>query len=184
MKDLTEKKKHLQYLPYAGLTLLTLIIMIGPLERGELLGSEGDWLSQHVGAAETLRQTMLERGTIFPQHISIGGGSNSYDLAYYGMFRPDVLISCLIPDVEMKYIVSVYSVICALAAVNLCFLWLSKKGISVFCAFLGAAVMASASCFFQFHRQIMFVDYMPFLVAAFMGIDSFFKSRKTTLFSI
>lgn len=44
--------------------------------------------------------------------------------------------------------------------------------------------MASASCFFQFHRQIMFVDYMPFLVAAFMGIDSFFKSRKTTLFSI
>ena len=96
MKDLTEKKKHLQYLPYAGLTLLTLIIMIGPLERGELLGSEGDWLSQHVGAAETLRQTMLERGTIFPQHISIGGGSNSYDLAYYGMFRPDVLISCLL----------------------------------------------------------------------------------------
>ena len=184
MKDLTEKKKQLQYLPYAGLTLLTLLIMIGPLERGELLGSEGDWLSQHVGAAETLRQTMLERGTIFPQHISIGGGSNSYDLAYYGMFRPDVLISCLIPDVEMKYIVSVYSVICALAAVNLCFLWLSKKGISVFCAFLGAAVMASASCFFQFHRQIMFVDYMPFLVAAFMGIDSFFKSRKTTLFSI
>ena len=120
MKDLTEKKKQLQYLPYAGLTLLTLLIMIGPLERGELLGSEGDWLSQHVGAAETLRQTMLERGTIFPQHISIGGGSNSYDLAYYGMFRPDVLISCLIPDVEMKYIVSVYSVICALTAVNLC----------------------------------------------------------------
>ena len=28
-------------------------------------------------------------------------------------FAPTVLISCLIPDVEMKYIVSVYSVICA-----------------------------------------------------------------------
>ena len=77
MKDLTEKKKQLQYLPYAGLTLLTLLIMIGPLERGELLGSEGDWLSQHVGAAETLRQTIIDRRTIIPQQISIGGATKT-----------------------------------------------------------------------------------------------------------
>lgn len=68
-------------------------------------GSEGDWLTQHVAIADSLRQTILETGSFFPQYIHLGGGSNIYDFAYYGLFRLDVIISCLFPDIKMKYFV-------------------------------------------------------------------------------
>ena len=60
-----------------GLELLTLFLLLLPAVcSGSFFGSEGDWYSQHVGAAELLRQTMLEQGTIFPQFVPAGGGSN------------------------------------------------------------------------------------------------------------
>ncbi len=54
------------------LTVLTLVILLLPLSQGDFFGSEGDWYSQHVGAAENLRQTMLNTGSLFPQ-FSTGG---------------------------------------------------------------------------------------------------------------
>ena len=168
-------------LPYVFLTVLTLALLFLPLKSGEFFGSEGDWYSQHVAAAETLRQTMLGQGTIFPQHIGIGGGSNAYDLAYYGLLRPDVLISCLLPGVPMKYIIASYACLLAAAAVNLCFIWLRRKGISFGISLMGALLIASAACFFHSHHQIMFVNYMPFLIAALMGIDIFLEKKKSFL---
>ena len=98
------RKDKIKFSPYIILTLFTLLLLLLPIGEGNFFGSEGDWYSQHVGAAEALRQTMLEQGTIFPQHINIGAGANSYDLAYYGLLRPDVLISCLFKDIPMKYL--------------------------------------------------------------------------------
>ena len=78
-----------EILPYLLLTGLTFLLLYLPVEQGAIFGSEGDWYSQHVGAAEALRQTMLSAKGIFPQFVGIGGGINAYDLAYYGLLRPD-----------------------------------------------------------------------------------------------
>ena len=163
------------------LTALALAVMFLPLEKGAFFGSEGDWYSQHVGAAQAIRQTILDSGNPFPQFINIGGGINAYDLAYYGLFRPDVMISYLFPYVEMKYFIAGYAVLGVLASVNLMYLWLRKKRLSLSSCLAGGILTAGAICFFQAHHQIMFVNYMPFLILALMGIDFLIQTGKITM---
>lgn len=193
MRDLKLKgnrdKERIYYnamkvLPFLLLSVLTLLLLFLPLEKGEMFGSEGDWYSQHVGAAEALRQTMLSEHTIFPQFVGIEGGINAYDLAYYGLLRPDVLFSVLFPQIEMKHIISVYAIAEAVASVNLMYLWLKKKGLSIVFAVAGAVLLAGASCFFHAHHQIIFINYMPFLILALMGIDRLTEKRKSELLAV
>lgn len=178
-----EKRKEIinTIIPYLALTGLMLALLFLPMEKGDFFGSEGDWYSQHVGAAESIRQTMLEQGTLFPQYINIGGGINAYDLAYYGLLRPDVMISCLLPGISMKYIIAGYAVLGVVVSVNLCFAWLKRKGMSIGFAMAGAVMTATATCFFHSHHQIMFVNYMPFMFTAFIGIDTFLQKKKSFL---
>lgn len=163
------------------LTVITLLLLFLPLGTGMFFGSEGDWYSQHVGIAESLRQTMLETHSLIPQYIHLGGGSSIYDFAYYGLLRPEILFSCLVPHVEMKYIIAGYAVAGVLASVNLCYLWLKQQGVSKGFAFAGAVLLAASTCFYQAHHQIMFVSYMPFLFLALMGADSLLEKKKGTL---
>lgn len=163
---------------HISLSLFTLLVLFLPLGRGMFFGSEGDWYVQHVAAADAIRQTMLESGSLFPQFIELGAGANIYDFAYYGLLRPDVVFSCLVPSVDMKYIIAVYAVLGVLASVNLCFYWLRKQ---TGFAFLGAVLLATATCFFHAHHQIMFINYMPFLILAFMGIDRLLQKGKSLL---
>lgn len=181
-KDCRESAVRLA--PYIALTVFTAALLLLPLGNGDFFGSEGDWYSQHVGAAEALRQTMTEQETVFPQHIGLGGGSNAYDLAYYGLMRPDVLISCLLPDVPMKYIIAAYSLITAAASVNLSFMWLKRKDTGLWFSAAGAVMTAAAACFFHSHHQIMFVNYMPFLIMALIGIDVLFEKKKSLLIMV
>ncbi|WP_251616936.1 YfhO family protein [Senimuribacter intestinalis] len=173
-----------EILPYLLLTGLTFLLLYLPVEQGAIFGSEGDWYSQHVGAAEALRQTMLSAGGIFPQFVGLGGGINAYDLAYYGLLRPDVLLSCLLPNVEMKEIISVYAAVGAVASVNITYLWLKGKNFTVRLAATGAILMAAATCFFHAHHQIMFINYMPFLVLALLGIDRILAGKNGLLLTI
>lgn len=177
MKGRTMKRLY----PYITITSLVLALLFVPLLSGENLffGSEGDWYSQHVGAAENLRQMMRSTGTIFPQFSTAGGGSNIYDLAYYGLLRPDILFSCLIPEVPMKYIIAVYAAAGTVAAVNLCYYWLRKKGMTWAFAMAATVIFAASTGFFHTHHQIMFVNYLPYLILALMGVDRFLQKGKS-----
>lgn len=163
--------------PYALLAALTCALLFLPVEEGCIFGSEGDWYSQHVGAAEALRQTMLETQSLLPTYVGIGGGSNIYDLAYYGLLRPDLIIACLLPGVAMKHIISTYAAVGVVASVCLLYRWLTLRGISVKGCLAGAVLFAAGTGFFHAHHQIIFVNYMPFLILALMGVDRL-ASRK------
>lgn len=163
------------------LTVITILLMFLPMGSGMLFGSEGDWYMQHVVIADGLRHTMLDTGSVIPQYMRLGGGSSIYDFAYYGLLRPDILFSCLIPDVEMKYIIAGYAVLGVIASVNLCYIWLKKQEIDQWFAFTGAVILATAACFYHAHHQIMFVNYMPFLFLALMGVDRFLEKRRSGL---
>lgn len=135
-------------------------------QGGSLFGSSCDWFSQHVSIADTMRQTMREEGTLLIQKLPLGGGNNIYDFSYYGYLRPDVLLGCLLPQVPMEWIVSGYAIAGYLCSVLLFWLLLKKTGCGEGLSLFGGVLFLSAGCFFQIHRQIMFVNYMPFLLGA------------------
>lgn len=170
--------------PYLLLAIITAGLLLLPVGTGNFFGSLGDWYSQHVAVADSLRQTMLATGRILPQWISLGAGSSAYDFSYYGLLRPDVLIACLMPDVEMKVIIAVYMVCCVIASVLLCYFWLKRSGRPWGIAFAGALLLAFSTCFYQAHHQIMFVNYMPFLLMALIGMDRLVLKGKIGLLSI
>ncbi len=174
--------RHL--LPYLALSVLTAALLFLPISEGEIFGSEGDWYSQHVGAAEAIRQTMLRQETVFPQHAGLGGGINAYDLAYYGLLRPDILLAYLLPGVPMGKLISLYAAAGVFASVNLTFFWLKRKNLDTAFAFCGGVLTAAAACFFHAHHQIIFVNYIPFLVTAFLGTDRLLSAGKSGLLTI
>lgn len=169
-------KRNLKF--HILLCMIALAVLLIPLPSGSIFGSEGDWISQHVAVAESLRQAMREQKTLIPQWIGLGGGSSVYDFSYYGLLRPDVVLSCFFPQIEMKYVISVYAILGVVAAVNLCFVWLKHQHISEWSAFAGAVLFVCASCFYHAHHQIMFVNYMPFLLLALMSVDKLLEKRK------
>lgn len=160
--------KKYGYIPV--LTALFVILISISIPQGAIFGSHTDWLSQHVTLAETIRSACLEQHTLLPSWIDLGGGSNGYMFSYYGFLRPDILIGCLLPQVSMLHVLIGYMLAIYLASVLLCYIWLTGENIRPVFAFTGSVIFMTAGCFFHMHRQIMFVNYLPFLLAAFLCI--------------
>lgn len=145
-----------------------LIAVIVP--DGAVFGSHTDWLSQHATLAETIRGTCLEQHTLLPSWIGLGGGSNGYQFAYYGFLRPDILIGCLLPQVSMIQILTYYMLAVYLVSVLLCYVWLRSENLPPVLAFTGSVLFMTAGCLFHMHRQVMFVNYLPFLFLVFLCV--------------
>ena len=165
------------------LSCLALLLALGPAAvRGEFFGYGSDWLSQHLPLAETLRSAMLDSGRLLPLYLHLGGGSSVYDFAYYGLLRPDVLLGCLFPQVGMEYLLAGYSLAGIVLGTNLLFWWLRRRlrgEPSGACAAAFAAVLyAAATCLFHAHNQLMFVNYLPFLILTLIGIDRMAEQGK------
>lgn len=169
--------------PMLILTGLFVIMIACQLPRGCVYGSTVDWLSQHVALAETIRNACIDRKTLLPSFLWLGGGSNGFDFSYYGYLRPDILIGCLLPSIPMVWILITYMLCGYLASVLLCFVWLRMETESERLAFFGSVLFLCAGCFFHTHRQVMFINYMPFLLAAFISIRKKWYCR-TILFLV
>ena len=161
-------KKFICPLLLTGLFFLLILLSV---PSGCVYGSATDWLSQHAALAETIRDACLEQKTLLPDFLALGGGSSGFQFSYYGYLRPDILLGCLLPAVPMYQIVILYSLAGYLAGVLLFYLWLRREQLSETNAFLGSLLFLTASCFFHTHRQIMFVNYMPFLLLALLSIQ-------------
>ena len=153
-----------------SLILFFIILTTVIIPDGYVYGSTTDWLSQHVTLAETIRNTCLDQHTLLPSWINLGGGSNGYQFAYYGFLRPDILIGCLFPHISMLNIVTGYMLVMYLGSVLLCFAWLRSENLSPLSSWSGSVLFMTAGCLFHMHRQIMFVNYLPFLLLAFLCI--------------
>ncbi|MDR3766440.1 MAG: YfhO family protein [Butyricicoccus sp.] len=150
-----------------GLIALWLVLL---MSSGFLFGSEIDWYCQHIALAETIRTECIHQHTLAPAFLPLGGGTNGYQFAYYGYFRPDILIGYLLPQVPMTILVPLYLIVGYIAATLLCYALLRNHKLEPFWAFLGSVLFLSAACFFHLHRQIMFVNFLPFFLAALLAI--------------
>lgn len=169
----TEKK-------FTKLNLLQLILILSAallltwliVPKGHLFGSKTDWYCQHVNIADAMRKQFFASGKWFPDFTELGGGTNFYALAYYGFFRPDVFLGYFLPDISTETIIQSYAIFEILLGAGLFYFWLIKKNLSDLAAFTAGILYISANCLFQAHRQIMFVNYLPFLILAFLCLDN------------
>lgn len=154
----------------ASLIILFIILTSVIIPAGCVYGSNTDWLSQHVTLAESIRTACLEQNTLLPSWIGLGGGSNGFQFAYYGFLRPDIILGCLFPMVPMLIIIICYMLLLYITSVLLCYVWLRTEHLNPAPAWFGSMLFMTAGCMFHMHRQIMFVNYLPFLLLAFLCI--------------
>lgn len=153
-----------------SLSVILMILVLTVIPDGSVYGSNTDWLSQHVTLAETIRTACLRQHTLLPDLIGLGGGSNGYQFAYYGFLRPDLLLGCLLPQIPMVKIIIGYMILIYLCSVLLCYVWLRSERVSRTGSWFGSILFMTAGCLFHMHRQIMFVNYLPFLLSAFICV--------------
>lgn len=160
-----------------------LIIIALFLGYGKIYGSYIDWLGQHSVVPDVFRQNFYQTGRLIPNFIfDLGGGQNVYNFVYHGFLSPVFLISYALPFVSMTSYVVAASIIIYLACGLLVYRF-AKNHFGKKESFFAAVVFMSISpVFIQFHRHLMYVWYLPFLITAFMGLDRYFAKNRCDLF--
>ena len=167
----------------AGLFFFSLLLCrLFVLQYG-VFGSSIDWISQHSTLADYFRKRFYATGNLFPDFAwNLGGGQNIYHFAYYGLLSPTVLLSYLFPFIPMDLWVMGSSALLYAADAVLFYRWISKKGLHYGnCLFTSLFFTCSTALLYHSYNQLMFVNYMPFLLLALLGVDRHFQRRKSGL---
>ena len=176
-------KRYIPYLLLTGLTLFFCRMFVG---RYGIFGAKVDWLSQHSVLPDYFRQQFYATGKLFPEFAAnLGGGQNIYHFAYYGLYSPLILPSYLLPFVKMSDYIMAVSITGLTASVVLFYYWLKSRKTDAGTAFiLSLMFLLAGPMIGQYSGQIMFVDYMPFLCLALIGVDRYFEQEKSGLFTV
>ena len=183
MKKLNKHKNDI--ISVLTLIIISLVIILILVNFTNFFGSKKDWLSQHIMFPDYLRKLFYDTGDFFPNFaFNLGGGQNIYNISYYGLFNPIILISYLLPFVSMITYIQFSMIICLIVSIALMYYFLRRRFDSKI-SFISTLLFLTAGCFiFHLHRHIMFVDYMPFLLMALIGVDKYFDKKKISLLVI
>ena len=145
-----------------------------------------DWISQHSVIPDYFRKQFYATGKLFPEFaMNLGGGQNIYNYSYYGLYSPLFLLSYALPFVKMSTYVIIMEMVCLMASVLLVYMWLNRKGFGRAVSFAVAVIfLLTGPMICQSYSQIMFVNYMPFLILALMGVDRYFEKRRSGLLAV
>ncbi len=151
-----------------------------------IFAAKMDFDIQHYVIPEYLREIFYSTKNILPDFaFNLGSGTNIYNLAYYGLLNPIILISYLLPKIKMLNYIIISMRIVVLLSTSLMYFYLRKNKysykVSFICAFL---FLCSSPLIFHSHRHIMFIDYLPFLLLGFFGIDKYIEKKKSFLLII
>ncbi len=177
------KKDHI----FLSIIIVSFLIMVMILTKGTYLyGSSLDWSGQHYSIPEYFRTLFYDTLDPFPDFaLNIGSGQNIYNLSYYGLLSPVILISYLFPWVSMSTYISVSSIILLLVSSMLMYKFLHRKKYSSEVCFLATLIFTFAtSISFHSHRHIMFMNYMPFLILGLFGVDKKYDTNKGWLLTL
>ena len=172
------------WLPYLALGLLTLFACWFYVGRHGVFASGVDWISQHSVFPDYFRRQFYETGQLFPEFApNLGGGQNIYNFSYYGLYSPIVLFSYLLPFLKMSDYLMGAAVLCLMASVLLLYRWLGGQGFSRSVRLTASLLFLLAGpMIFHSYRHIMFVNYMPFLCMALIGIDRYYRIGRRGLY--
>ena len=154
---------------YITILFILPILFVLCVSTYSMYGSKLDWLSQHISLADYFRQTQQ----LLPDSFAnLQGQTNAFSFSYYGLLRPDVLVSYLFPNIPIHFFIIGYATLLWSSTGGLCYCWLRNKGYKDSIRFFSSICCICANCFFQSHQQIMFVEILPFLFLSLILIDS------------
>ena len=175
LKIWKNRQQWKQLLPYILLALLSVGACWFFAGRYGIFGAKVDWISQHSVIPELFRQQFYDTGNFFPDFtLQAGGGQNIYNFAYYGLYSPAILLSYLFPFVSMSDYIMAVSVESLALSVMLLHYWLSRRGFNrKICFGVSLLFLLAGPMIVQSYSQIMFVNYMPWLLLSFLGADRY-----------
>ncbi len=153
---------------YITILFILPILFVLCVSTYSMYGSKLDWLAQHVSLADYFRQTKQ----LLPDSFeNLQGQTNAFSFSYYGLLRPDVLVSYLFPSIPIHFFIIGYATFLWASTGGLCYCWLRNKGYKDSICFFSSICCICANCFFQSHQQIMFIEIIPFLFLSMILID-------------
>lgn len=181
LKIWKNRQQWKQLLPYILLALLSVGACWLFAGRYGIFGAKVDWISQHSVIPELFRQQFYDTGNFFPDFtLQAGGGQNIYNFAYYGLYSPAILLSYLFPFVSMSDYIMAVSVGSLALSVMLLHYWLGRRGFNQKIRFgVSLLFLLAGPMIVQSYSQIMFVNYMPWLLLSFLGADRYLDFVKT-----
>lgn len=175
MKKINKKEIGLLSILLAVILVFVSILYI----KGYVYGSSVDYASQHIVIPEYLRSLFYSSGKIIPSFaLNLGMGQNIYYFSYYGLLSPFILLSYLLPFVPMYIYIPLISLLSLIFSVYLMYDWVKGKYNVKIAYLISIIFMLNAPFFYHFHRHIMFVIYMPFLIMALKSVDKYLKEKK------
>lgn len=168
------------------MTVIFCLIIIFILRNGNLYGSILDWNTQHSVIPEYFRSLFYKTLNIFPDFaLNLGSGQNIYNYSYYGLFNPVIIISYFLPFISMKSYIQISSILLVYSSVILFYYFLRRNKVNENVSLLSSVVFLTASpLLFHSHRHIMFMNYMPFLILALIGVDKYFEKDNSKLLCV
>lgn len=168
------------------MTVIFCLIIIFILRNGNLYGSILDWNTQHSVIPEYFRSLFYKTLNIFPDFaLNLGSGQNIYNYSYYGLFNPVIIISYFLPFISMKSYIQISSILLVYSSVILFYYYLRRNKVNENVSLLSSVVFLTASpLLFHSHRHIMFMNYMPFLILALIGVDKYFEKDNSKLLCV
>ena len=176
MKDFKKK----DYINIGILITIFVGIVIFLTKFSSVYGSLKNWSSQYIIIPEYFRMLFYNTKNLLPSFaFNIGAGQNIFNLSYYGLLNPFILISYLLPFIKMPYFIMGCSVLIVLSSVILIYIWLKNNKYDSSICFLSSFIfLLSGPLIFHSHNHVMLISYMPFLILSFMAIDKYFKTGK------
>lgn len=165
---------------YFILIISILLFILLTTGVNNVFGSNTDWLNQHTIFPDYFRQLFYETKELIPNFaFNYGGGQNIFNISYYGFLNPLILPSYFMPFVDMTTYIIIVNIIVIIASTLLFYNFLKSHKFSDNTSLLVSLLFAFAvPIIFHMHRHIMFVNYMPFLIMAFMGVDKYIDNNK------
>lgn len=175
MKKLV-KRDYINLSCLIGFVLLFIFVLF---LTGHLFISNIDYLNQHMIYPDYFRKLFYNTGSFFPSFaFNLGMGENIYYFSYYGLLSPILILSYILPFIPMHVYIPLISFISLIASIIIFYRWINTKYDSNVALITTILFLLNATFFYHFHRHIMFVIYMPFLLLALHGVDLFFKKNK------
>lgn len=171
---------------YLIITLVVFFFVFLTYRFNYVFGSDTDWVNQHTIIPDYFRQIFYKTGNLLPNMaFHYGAGQNIFNISYYGLLSPITLLSYFFPFLSMTTYTKIINIIILIVSGILFYRFMESHGNDRKMCLLTSVIFILGTPFiFHMHRHTMFVNYMPFLLMGFFGVDKYLKDKKKTLLII
>ena len=171
---------------YLIITIVIFLFVFLTYRFKYVFGSDTDWVNQHTIIPDYFRQIFYKTGNILPNMaFHYGAGQNIFNLSYYGLLSPITLISYFFPFLSMATYTKIINIILLIVSGILFYNFMESHGNDrKMCLLTSVIFILGTPLIFHMHRHTMFVNYMPFLIMGFFGVDKYLHKKKKSLLII